>query len=105
MHEDDVVGASKSLNKTISELTDYMNDDHCEVTSELRAKMYAKIAEISLYWMQYGFESGHRRANTLYKKNGTFPKEITRNFSDLLFAPDYYESVTITSKIPKSQQV
>ncbi|MBU6207955.1 MAG: hypothetical protein KGQ42_09740, partial [Alphaproteobacteria bacterium] len=96
MDDNNAEGSSKSLNKTISELIDYMNDDGVEIDSVLRVKMYYRFAEISRWWAEEGFKIGVRETlNTLGIQEITSPS-ISYDFGDALLAPGVRQKLPLS---------
>ena len=53
-------GASKSIKRTIRELTSILNGSGVQISGKLRPKLYDKIEEFAERWYRKGFARGVR---------------------------------------------
>jgi hypothetical protein len=57
-------GASKSLNRTIGELTSILNGIGIKVTGRLRPRLYDRIEDLAEEWYRKGFARGVETVRT-----------------------------------------
>jgi hypothetical protein len=55
-------GASKSLNKTISEIMEHLGDERRRPKAKLRKFMRARIGDLCEHWYKRGFRRGHMQS-------------------------------------------
>jgi hypothetical protein len=92
----EVKGSSKTLNKSISELSQYMNNVDIEVNSELRKQMYARIAEISRWWAEEGFKAGVNETLKQLNIKKVALSEIEHEFGDAWLAPGIKQKLILS---------
>ncbi len=92
----EVKGSSKTLNKSIAELSEYMNDINIEVDSELRKKMYVRIAEISRWWAEEGFKAGVNETLNQLNIEKVALSRIDHEFGDAWLAPGVEQELTLS---------
>lgn len=102
MTDDEIKGASKSLRATIAELEAYMANQDSDSNSPLRKKMNQKIAEVSKYWLKFGFRQGQLACHDALKRGENPFRELKWDFDELWLAPGVEEVVSIQSTIRKS---
>jgi len=71
--KDLVHGASKSLNKTISEIMRFLGDNSRRQGGKgtrLRDFLHEKIADFGTYWYKRGVRRGHMESYKEFKKTG-----------------------------------
>jgi hypothetical protein len=96
------VGASRSLNKTISELMAHMGDDGDRPKGDLRDVLHEKIGDLAESWFRKGFNRGHKEAHRLYEEQGAVPTTLKTKAKRTL-APKQRRKVKLRSTIkPKS---
>lgn len=79
-------GASKSINKTISEIEGFLQNAGVNAPAgKLRPMLHASIADLAEKWYRRGFKRGCIEAKDAYKETGKFPKEVTYDGSRELF--------------------
>lgn len=95
------IGASKSLNKTISELMDHMGDSD-RPEGKLRDVMREKIGDLAESWFRKGFNRGHREAHRHFEEQGAVPTTLKTKAKRTL-APKQRRKVKLRSTIkPKN---
>ena len=102
MTDEEIAGASRSLQLTIKELEAYMAEDDSNVTSVMRQKVYTKIAEAAIWWANYGFQQGHREAYREQRDNGNIPPSMSFEVKGAWLAPGHCETTTLTSRIRRT---
>ena len=102
MINDYVDGASSSLNKTITEIMEYMDDDSGRPSADLREFMHSKIAEVSEWWAMAGFYLGHRESYRALKNDGEIPATLEFDYGEANLAPGAYQELTLTSRIRRT---
>lgn len=80
-------GASKSLNKTISEIEAVLAGAGIPPTaSPLRKNLRSAISKLAQNWFRRGFRRGCIETHGVWKGTGKFPREVTydarRDFFD-----------------------
>jgi len=73
---DHAAGASKALNKTITEIMAHMGDDGDRPGAGLRDFLHEKVGDLAEGWFKKGFNRGHREAHGHYKEDGKVPKTL-----------------------------
>lgn len=77
-------GASASLNKTITAMMNFLEDDGKRPSRNFRGFLYRKIADANEYWYRRGFNRGHRESFACLRDTGKIPNvlkyECTREF-------------------------
>jgi hypothetical protein len=102
MSNDYADGASSSLNKTITEIMEYIDDDGQRAPADLRRFMHGKIAEVSKWWALEGFYLGHRESYRALKNDAEVPATLEFEYGEAQLAPGVYESLTLTSRIRRT---
>jgi hypothetical protein len=72
----DAVGASASLNRTITEIMRFLEDDGYRPGgrgADLRGFLHEKIADCTERWFRKGFNRGHRESFGVYEQTGAVP--------------------------------
>jgi hypothetical protein len=72
-----VEGASKSLNKTITEIMAHLGQPGPRPPTGLRDFLYEKIGDLSERWFRKGFNRGHTESRKEFKTNGKVPRTLT----------------------------
>jgi hypothetical protein len=90
--ENEITGASKSLQKTINEICEYMAGEGLEINSEKRQIMYSKFSEISRWWAEEGFKKGVECAIKAMSKS---TENIKHDFGEVELAPGYREELKV----------
>jgi hypothetical protein len=76
---DNGAGASRSLNKTISEIMTFLEDDEARpkpAKGVLRPFLQKKIGDLAEYWFKRGVRRGCIEAERQYHDLGTFPQKV-----------------------------
>jgi|SRR5579883_596692 len=69
-------GASKSLNKTITELMEYLDDSGPRPRQGLREFLYGKVGDLAEKWFRKGFNRGHKESYAAYLDDGVVPVRL-----------------------------
>jgi hypothetical protein len=97
--EERTVGASASLNKTITELMEYMDNTEARPSADFRNFMHEKIADIAEWWAQEGFYWGHGMAYWQSFKQDEVPATLIVDYGKAQLAPGCEREVTLRSRI------
>jgi len=97
--EERIVGASESLNRTISELMEYMEDQGGRPNADLRQFMYAKMADLAEWWANEGFYWGHGTACQECAEHGEVPATLILEYGNALLAPGFERTLSLRSRI------
>lgn len=80
------VGASKSLNKTIAELEEFVQAGRERLPDEkLREVLHEHLADLAEKWFERGFKRGCVEARRGYRAEGSFPTRVKYNGNRELF--------------------
>lgn len=74
--DDFKAGASASLNKTITEIREFLDDHGGRPDADLRGFLRKKLADMSEKRYRRGFRRGHIQSYKKFLETGVFPKEI-----------------------------
>lgn len=86
MHKRDyVAGASASLNRTITAIMKFLEDDGDRPPRKFRAFLHEKIADSNERWFRKGFNRGHRESFGLFNRAGRVPKTLRYECTRKLF--------------------
>jgi hypothetical protein len=70
-------GASASLNKTITEIVEFIgNDDEQTKGEKLRTTLHQKIGDLAQMWYRRGFKRGHIESHKHFKASDTVPTKL-----------------------------
>ena len=94
--DNEIKGSSKTLKKSISELSDYMSDIDSEVNSELRKEMYTRIAEISRWWAEEGFKAGVNETLKQLNIKKVALSKIDHEFGNAWLAPGVEQELILS---------
>lgn len=94
-----IAGASESLNRTISDLMEYMEDQSSRPNAELRQFMYDKVADLAEWWANEGFYWGHGTACQKCAELGEVPATLTLDYGMAWLAPDCKRPLSLQSRI------
>jgi hypothetical protein len=72
-------GAAKSLNKTVSEIMEFMDDDDKCRAKELRNFLRKKIGDLSERWFKKGFNRGHIQSFEAFGDDGNVRRSFDMN--------------------------
>ena len=93
-------GASKSLNKTITEVMKFLGDEAERPAKGLRAFLHDRMGDLAEHWYRKGFNRGHRESYEAFKSEGKVPARLNvekmRNLS-----PNQERQVSLKSRIKK----
>lgn len=92
------IGASKSLNRTITELMAHMGDDGERPKGDLRKVLREKIGDLAESWFRKGFNSGHKEAHRHFEEQGAVPTTLKTKAKRTL-APKQRRKVKLRSTI------
>jgi hypothetical protein len=98
-HTERIVGASESLNRTISELMEYMDDQSSRPNADLRQFMYDKIADLAEWWANEGFYWGHGTACQHWAEDGEVPATLVVDYGNARLAPGCERALSLRSRI------
>jgi hypothetical protein len=71
-------GRSESLNKTITELMDFLDDNSRRPNTNKRDFLHRKLADLAVRFFRLGFRDGHRSSFQEFKKTGKVPRRIQK---------------------------
>ncbi len=69
-------GASASLNKTITAIMKFLEDDDARPSQGFRAFLHEKIADLNLHWFRRGFNRGHKESLRHFHDDGEVPAKL-----------------------------
>ncbi|WP_339426758.1 hypothetical protein [Pseudomonas proteolytica] len=92
------IGASKSLNRTITELMAHMGDDGERPKGDLRKALREKIGNLAESWFRKGFNRGHKEAHRHFEEQGAVPTTLKTKAKRTL-APKQRRKVKLRSTI------
>jgi len=92
------IGASKSLNRTITELMAHMDDDGERPKGDLRKALREKIGDLAESWFRKGFNRGHKEAHRHFEEQGAVPTTLKTKAKRTL-APKQRRKVKLRSTI------
>jgi hypothetical protein len=95
----EATGASKSLNKTITELMTFLEKAEKRPVNGLREFLNEKITDLAVKWYRRGFNRGHREVAKQMGK-GRVPR-ILRWEATREFYLDNERTVNLRSTLPK----
>ena len=96
-------GASKSLNQTISDVMDFLEDGADRPAVDLRAFLYEKLGDLSEHWYRKGFNRGHRQSYKKFEAKGKVPVKLSYSCERNLFHDDARE-LRLRSKVKHADQ-
>jgi DNA-binding transcriptional MerR regulator len=92
-------GASKSLNKTIKEITEYLGQKKKHLRRKpLRAFLREKLADLAEKRYRRGFRRGHMESHKKFAETGVVPNTL-HYYGEREFFKDQKRKVHLTSKI------
>lgn len=80
MSEQEMVGASKALNKTITEILEHLGEDGADRPGPFEDKrkyLYDKLNVLMIKRYKQGFKRGHKEAFRMYEDTKTFPHTLS----------------------------
>ena len=70
------IGASKSLNRTITEIMAHLGDDGERPKIDLRKVLRIKIGDLAESLFRKGYKLGHREAHRHFEEQGVVPTTL-----------------------------
>jgi len=104
MSKEQAAGAAQSLNKTITEIMEYLRDEKDRPNRKLRKFLREKIADSNLLWYGKGFNRGHRESFRIFHEDGQVPRTIQYECERELFT-DLKREIILESTIEKAAPV
>ncbi|MGO9591982.1 MAG: hypothetical protein ACLP3K_18280 [Candidatus Acidiferrales bacterium] len=101
MDKDSIGGASASLNRTITEIMEFLGDRGPRPGgrgARLREFLHEKLANLAEKRYRRGFRRGHIESHKKFVKTGVFPREL-RFVGEREFFKDQKRKVDVTSRI------
>ncbi len=105
MGDDSTGGASASLNQTITEIMEFIEDQGPRPGgrgAKLREFLHRKIAKLAEKRYKRGFRRGHIESHKRFVETGAFPKTI-RYVGEREFFKDQIRKVDVTSRIDRKR--
>lgn len=96
-------GASKSLNKTITEIVDFLGDEVDRPSKNLRAFLHDKMGDLAESWYRKGFNRGHRESYKVFTSEGEVPVRLEAKKKRTL-SLNQKRHVSLKSKIRKQDR-
>ena len=97
---DAAAGASKSLNKTITEIMKHLGDKEDRPRKRLREYLHEKIGDLSEHWFKRGFNRGHIESRKQFKETKTVPRKLKYDCSRKL-SPGQNREIELESTIKR----
>lgn len=91
-------GASSSLNKTITEIVDFLDIERPMTEGQLRDALHEALADLAESWYRRGFVRGHRVCHEYYTDRGKFPRVARYEGERLLFI-DNQRTIKLKSRL------
>ena len=82
----EMIGASKSLRKTINEIESFLEGEERLPDGKLRGELNELLADFAEKWLKHGFRGGCILTKRHYEEKGRFPKRVSRSVKRVLFA-------------------
>ena len=98
-----VTGRSESLNKTISEIMNFLGDGTGRpggIGANLRVFLHEKLADLAEYWYKRGVRRGHMESHKEFKATGALSERL-RYKGKREFFDGQKRRVRVTSRITK----
>jgi hypothetical protein len=95
-------GASASLNRTLTELFDYVDEPGPRNRGDLRQSVNELIADLVVGWIRYGFYLGHKEAYREFRDSGEFPPTITYTETNWEITPGTKRDLPLDSRIRRT---
>jgi hypothetical protein len=105
MKDDGGKGASQSLNKTITEIMDFLADEGERPgpgRGKLRPFLHDKIGDLAERWFKRGFNRGHIESHRAFKTAAKVPRRLEYECSREL-SPGQERALTLKSTIKKAK--
>jgi len=101
--EAEAKGATKSLNKTITEIMTHLGQSAARPPAGLRDFLYEKIGDLSERWFRKGFNRGNTESHKEFKANGKVPRTLRFDCSRSL-SPRQSRKISLESEIKKKKK-
>jgi hypothetical protein len=101
MDKDSTSGASASLNRTITDIKEFLGDEGRRPGgrgASLRDFLHEKLADLAEKRYRRGFRRGHKESHKRFVATGVFPSEL-RYDAEREFFKGHKRQVHLTSKI------
>jgi len=102
-----VEGHSESLNKTITEVMEFLDDNADRPGgwgAKLRPFLHEKLADLAEYWYKRGVRRGHIESHKEFKETGALSRKL-RYTGTREFFHGQERSVRVTSRIKRKRHV
>jgi hypothetical protein len=94
-NDDEVIGSSKSLSLTITEIMDFLGDTSKRPNVGLRAFLHEKLADLSVYWYKRGVRRGRIESYKEWKATDKLSKKFRYKATGKLFYTGQERSVRV----------
>lgn len=91
-------GASASLNKTITAVMEFLDDEGRRPSKQFRAFLHKKLADSNEKWFRRGFNRGHKESLARFLSGGKVPSKLTYEGIRTLFV-GHKRKVKLKSRI------
>jgi hypothetical protein len=98
MSEIEKKAASKSLEITIREIMEFLEQEERGPTKRRRALLHKKLGDFGRYWFARGFNRGHKETKAHFVKHKKIPKTLKYEGHRTLFL-DGQRKVKLKSKL------
>ena len=98
-----IEGRSESLNKTISEVMEFLGDGADRpggFGAKLRPFLHEKLADLAEHWYKRGVRRGHIECHKEFKATGSLPRKLRYTGKRELFAGQN-RSLRVSSRIKR----
>ena len=95
-------GRCSSLNETLNQLMEYVNDPSPPNRRKPRKAVNELIADLAFEWMEYGFYLGHRESYRRQRDDGEIPASLTYAEGEWEVTPECHRPVDMTSRIRRT---
>lgn len=95
-------GASKSLNKTITDIMGHLGQAMDRPNADLRTFLYERIGDLSERWFRKGFNRGHREARREFEDRGRVPLKLSYDCKRRL-SPKQKRAIELKSTIKRKK--
>ena len=102
-----IEGRSESLNKTITEVMDFLGDAAARPGgwgAKLRPFLHQKLADLAEYWYKRGVRRGHMECHKEFNETGSLSRRLRYTGKREFFAGQK-RSVSVTSRIKRKGRV
>jgi len=96
-------GASKSLNKTITEVMKFLEDSGDRPNAGLRPFLHEKIGDLAERWYRRGFSRGHIQSRKAFLSDSTVPRTLDYSCTRTL-SPKQVRDIDLRSTYPKKKK-